>query len=257
METEAHVYALAVSASVLLSFYPFLIVMLSFCRNVLQWPAAVDAIFLALEDFLPGELADFVQRNLPSRGAVQLTSLFLLLFTANGIFEPLEVALNKIWGARANRSYVRNQVVALGMIFLCGGLALLSLMLTALNQQWIGNWAGSQPQLEQWVSVLFFKLAALPISIIALFFMYWLLPNRKIAPAKVAPVAILVGLALEALKYANLLIWPLLRPKLAREYGVFINSATILIWSFMAAMIVLAGAHWAAKRDAAMSDQLS
>jgi uncharacterized BrkB/YihY/UPF0761 family membrane protein len=87
--------------------------------------------------------------------------------------------------------------------------------------------------------------------------MYWLLPNRKIAPAKVAPVAILVGLALEALKYANLLIWPLLRPKLAREYGVFINSATILIWSFMAAMIVLAGAHWAAKRDAAMSDQLS
>jgi hypothetical protein len=40
METEAHVYALAVSASVLLSFFPFCNVMLSFCRNVLHWRAA-------------------------------------------------------------------------------------------------------------------------------------------------------------------------------------------------------------------------
>ena len=44
MQTEAHVYALAVAASVLLSFYPFLIVMFSFCRDVLHSQAAVDAI---------------------------------------------------------------------------------------------------------------------------------------------------------------------------------------------------------------------
>ena len=43
LETEAHVYALAISASVLLSFYPFLIVMLSLCRNVLDWPAATHS----------------------------------------------------------------------------------------------------------------------------------------------------------------------------------------------------------------------
>ena len=100
MQTEAHVYALAVSASVLLSFYPFLIVMLSFCRNVLHWPAAVEAIYVALNDYLPGDLGDFVRRNLPVRGTLQITSMFLLLFTANGVFEPLEVALNRAWGVR-------------------------------------------------------------------------------------------------------------------------------------------------------------
>ena len=52
MQTEAHVYALAIAASVLLSFYPFLIVMLSFCRNVLHWPAAVEAVYVALNDYL-------------------------------------------------------------------------------------------------------------------------------------------------------------------------------------------------------------
>ena len=55
------------------------------------------------------------------------------MFTANGIFEPLEVALNRVWGIPENRSFVRNQLVSLALIFACGGLALASLMLTALN----------------------------------------------------------------------------------------------------------------------------
>jgi uncharacterized BrkB/YihY/UPF0761 family membrane protein len=127
------------------------------------------------------------------------------------------------------------------MIFLCGGLALLSLVLTAMNSKWHPG------RMELWVNLLVFKLAAMLISILALFLIFWLLPNRRIPPAQVVPVAILVGLAFEGMKYVNLLIWPLLRDKLEREYGVFHNSATILIWSFAAAMIVLTGAQWAAR----------
>src|ERR1051326_5045363 len=129
-ETEAHVYALAISASVLLSFFPFCNVMLSICRNVLHWRAAEDAIYLALNDYFPGELATFLKHNLSLQGRLQWTSMILLLFTANGIFEPLEVALNRAWGVTRNRSWVGNQVVALGMIFLCGALAMASLMFT-------------------------------------------------------------------------------------------------------------------------------
>jgi uncharacterized BrkB/YihY/UPF0761 family membrane protein len=62
-------------------------------------------------------------------------------------------------------------------------------------------------------------------------------------------VAILTGLVLEAMKYVFLLIWPVLSVKLEREYGVFRNSATILIWAFVSAMIVLAAAHWAATME--------
>jgi uncharacterized BrkB/YihY/UPF0761 family membrane protein len=36
--------------------------------------------------------------------------------------------------------------------------------------------------------------------------------------------------------------------KISAEYGVFQHSATILLWSFTAAMIVLAGAEWSARR---------
>ncbi len=248
METEAHVYALAVSASVLLSFYPFLTVMLSFCRNILHWPAAVQAIYVALDDYFPGDLGVFVRRNSP-HSSVELGSMFLLLLTANGVFEPLEVALNRAWGVERNRPYWRNQLVALGMIFACGSLALLSLMFTALNRKWVGDWAGGQAGAAVWLNLLIFKLAALPLSILALFLVYWLLPNRKIDPRNACAAAILTGIVLEALKYLNLVAWRFMQAKISSEYGVFEHSATILLWSFVAALIVLAGAEWSARRS--------
>jgi uncharacterized BrkB/YihY/UPF0761 family membrane protein len=239
---------LAIAASVLLSFYPFLTVMSAFFRNVLHWPQASQAIFLAVNDYLPG-LGDFLARNSTSTAKVQLTSMILLLFTSNGVFEPMEVALNGVFGAPGNRSYLKNQLVSLGLIFLCGGLALLSLLLTAFNQSWIAQVAGGHNQVAYFFEVLFFKLAAIPISILVLFFVYWLLPNREIRPMRVAPIAIQVGLALEGVKYIVLLAWPLLRNKLHREYNVFEHSVSILLWSFVGSLVVLAGAHWAAERE--------
>jgi len=252
-QTEAHVYALAIAASVLLSTYPFLIVITSFCRDVLHWRAAEQAIYLAIGDSFAGEPGQFMVKNLQAwfkvNGKIHLTSMFLLLITANGIFEPLEVALNRAWGVARNRSYIKNQLVSLGLIFVCGGLALLSLMLTALNSRWLPAAGSLNTGFGVWINLLMFKLAAVPISILALFLIYWLLPNRKVEPARVAPVAILVGLALEALKYVNLVVAPLLQAKLHREYLIFEHSVTILLWSFAAAMIVLAGAHWTARQD--------
>ena len=118
-----------------------------------------------------------------------------------------------------------------------------------LNHNWISGVTGGHQQVAEWIGLLIFKLAALPVSIFALFLVYWLLPNRKIEPSRVAPVAIIVGLALEALKYVNLLVSPMLTEKLKHEYDVFRFSVTILLTSFVASLIVLAGAHWTARQD--------
>jgi membrane protein/epoxyqueuosine reductase len=47
----------------------------------------------------------------------------------------------------------------------------------------------------------------------------------------------------------------MLQAKLHREYLIFEHSVTILLWSFAASMIVLAGAHWTARQD--LQDPLS
>src|ERR1019366_1456994 len=233
MQTEVHVYAFSVAANVLLSFFPFLIVMLSLSRRVFGEQAAVGAIDLALRDYFPDALGQFLERNLPPTGSVQLVSILLLLFTANGIFEPLEVGLNRVWGIRKNRSFFRNQIVSLGLIFICGALALGSMMMTALNQSSFrvnGMPRGLLQTLAgggaAWLSVLVFKLAAVPLAVLVLFLIYRYLPNGPTPLNRVIPAAIFVGLLMEVLKYVNTLLWPGFERKLAREYGVFQYSVT-------------------------------
>jgi len=238
-QTEVHVYALAIAASVLLSFFPFLIVMLSLVRDVFHIPAAEHALFSTLRDYFPADLGNEILKNLTkvTHRRFQITSVVLLLFTANGIFEPLEVALNRAWGVRENRSYLKNQILSLFMILLCGGLALGSLLLTAASKQ------------PGWLAVPLFRLAAITSTILSLFLTYWLLPNRRVPVRRVIPVATLVGLGMEGLKYLFLYAWPWMNLKFRNEYGeTFRYSVSLVIFTMLSAFLVLAGAEWSARK---------
>jgi len=253
MQTEVHVYAFSISAGMLLSFFPFMTLMLSLCRYVFKWKASVNAIYYALGDYFPDVFGQFLRRNLEatveSRGPVQIVSLILLFFTASGIFEPLEVALNRAWNCSRNRSYFKNQLLSLGLMFACGALMLLSITLTALNNDVLRTPPRPAASLAGALGAIFFQLAAIPTSMLLLFLIYWLLPNCKVHAAKIIPPAILIGFLLEVLKYVNLFTWPYLRTKLALEYGPFVYSVTIILWGFITSLLVLAGAEWTARRS--------
>jgi hypothetical protein len=113
----------------------------------------------------------------------------------------------------------------MGLIFVCGGLVLLSIVFTAANQHALQQFFG-ESTLAAILGTIFFKAAAIPVTILMLFLIYWLLPNRRLPWRDVVPVSVTIGLALEGLKYINLLTWPFLRQKLEQEYGPFINSVT-------------------------------
>jgi YihY family inner membrane protein len=246
-QTEVHVYAFSVAANVVLSFFPFLIVMVSICKNVFHSHPAVEAMLLGLRDYFPDELISFIQRKLLQPRHFEWVSILLLLFTANGVFQPLEVALNRIWGIQTNRSFLRNQVISYGMIFGCGTLALVSTSATALNQQLFKQWFGADAPFAAFLAVAAFKIVAVPAIMLALFLTYWLIPNGKVDLRRTIAAAIGIGVLLELLKWVEVLLWPYLSAKLDREYGPFIYSVTIILWSFFASMLVLAGAEWASR----------
>jgi uncharacterized BrkB/YihY/UPF0761 family membrane protein len=240
-ETEVHVYSFSVAANVLLSFFPFMIVLTSIIRYALNWFGVEQGIYIALRDYFAGETGEFIVRNLQASvykngSALSWVSIVLLLFTANGIFMPLEVAFNRIWGIHKNRSFISNQIISQGLIFVCGSLWL------------VASFASAPVAKIGWLSAIVYKLASYPITVGIVFLTYWLLPNAKIPPLLVALAAAVVALAIELLKLINLLIWPWLYTKLRHEYGPFVHAVTILTWSFLFSMLVLAGAEWSARK---------
>jgi YihY family inner membrane protein len=174
-------------------------------------------------------------------------SLVILLITSTGIFLPLEVALNRVWGFRNNRSYFGNQLIALILAFACGSLALLSVGLTAGNITFLKTLLrGHGVWYVQLVGFITMKVFAIVTSIAIFFLIYWLLPNGKVPARAVLPTAFLMGLLSEALKYAYIYALPWLN--FGEVYGPFAISVSLMFWAFLSGMLLLTGAHFSARR---------
>jgi len=232
----------------LLAFFPFLIVMVSFCTHVVHWPAGAQAVLIAVKDYFPGDISKPIEGIAEYPGSVKFVSILLLLFTANGVFVPMEVALNHIWGCSSNRTYIRNQLVSGSLIFACAGLAMVVTIFTALANGLLEQVAGPNEVNSNLVGAILGKFVSIPVSIGAVFLIYWLLPNCKIAFRRVIPAAIRVGVLLEVLKYVNLFTWSWMSKKLSDEYGPFAFAVALVLWGFLAAMLILGGAEWASRR---------
>jgi membrane protein len=249
--TEVHTYAFSVAANAILSLFPFIVLLLTLCRQVFHSRAMESVVADLMRSFLPtGQ--DFVIRNMqllahPQKGT-QVFSLVMLLITSTGVFLPLEVALNGVWGVKKNRSYLHNQLVSTGLAFAVGILAMVSVASTA-GQTTLLGWiffGHTQNLVYQYASHGAMKFFAGVASILLFFLIYWVLPFRKVPARAVLPTAIVIGLLWEVAKglYVRALPWL----DFQAVYGPFYISVGLMMWAFLSGLLLLAGAHFSATR---------
>lgn len=244
--TDVHTFAFSVAANAILSFFPFVVLLLTLTRKVFHSQAMFDVIVSLLRDYLPtGQ--EFIVRNLKAlvsaRKGAQVASVLILLFTSTGVFLPLEVALNEVWGFKKNRSYLGNQVMSLGLAFGCGVLAMTSIALTAGNQVLLGHILGDNI-VSDVVEFIVMKVFAIMCSVSIFFLIYWLLPNGKVSAKAVFPSAFVMGVIMEVAKLAYVVSLPWLN--FQEVYGPFAISVTLIFWAFLSGLMLLAGAHLSA-----------
>ncbi|MDA0205156.1 MAG: YihY/virulence factor BrkB family protein [Acidobacteria bacterium] len=249
---DSHVYAMAIAANVLLGFFPFMLLMLSLASFAFPASNATQAILLGLKAFLPEDagLVDFVVRNLQAevatRGAAPAVSVILLLVAANGIFMPLEVAQNRLWRFPANRNYAFNQLISLCI----GATSMVVALLSSLFAAFAGPILFTQfptTFLTSDIAMLWgLRTSGAIATTIVLLLVYWLLPNGPVPFRRALTTAFVVALLIEGVQSAYAWVWPWLG--LRGEYGPFFISVTLMLWGFLAAMVVLAGAEACARR---------
>lgn len=249
LRTDVHTFAFSVAANSILSFFPFVVLLMTLIRRVFHSRVMYDVVVELLRDYLPAG-QEFVIRNLNaivnSRQRVQIFSLIILLVTSSGVFMPLEVALNRIWRFPNNRSYLGNQLISLGLAFGCGVLSLLSIAMTAGNVALLEFLLrGHASGFIRLVGFVVMKVFALAASAAIFFLIYWVLPNGKVPARAVLPTAVILGLLSEALKYGYILALPWLN--FAEVYGPFALSVSMMFWAFLSGLLLLAGANLSAE----------
>jgi membrane protein len=249
--TEVHTYAFSVAANSILSLFPFIVLLLTISRNVFHSREMETVAGDMMKNLLPvGQ--DFVIRNMqllthPHKGT-QIFSVVMLLITSTGVFLPLEVALNGVWGVRQNRSYLHNQAISLGLALAVGVLAMVAVASSA-SQQTILSWVfvgHTDNVVFRFISFGFLRICAGLASILIFFLIYWILPYRKIPPRAVIPTAIVVGLLWQLAKMLYIRALPWL--DFQSVYGPFYISVGLMMWAFLSGLLLLAGAHFSATR---------
>jgi len=247
--TEVHTFAFSVAANAILSFFPFVLLLMHLVLRVFHSPAMYHVILELLRDYLPAG-QEFVIRNLnamaSARSRVQVYSFVILLITSTGVFMPLEVALNRVWHFPKNRSYLGNQLISLGLAFASGILALLSIALSAGNTALLALFFRHDIFLIRALGLITAKVCATGASMAIFFLIYWALPNGKVPAQAVLPTAIIMGLLSEILKYSYILALP--RLNFQEVYGPFALSVSMMFWAFLSGLLLLVGAHLSAQK---------
>ncbi|HLI77869.1 MAG TPA: YihY/virulence factor BrkB family protein [Acidobacteriaceae bacterium] len=252
-KTEVHTYAFSVAAQVILSMFPFIVLLLTISTRVFHSTKMADLVGEMMANFLPSNqefVVGSMRRLAFAHTQTKVISVVMLFITVTGVFLPLEVALNSVWGVTKNRNYLHNQVVSIGLALGVALLAMASVAVSAAQRTVLGIlFLGHTDNIVfTFVGRVFLQLLGLVASIGLFFLIYWGLPNRKIPPRAVMPTAIVMGILWTAAKYVYIFALPFL--DFASVYGPFRVSVALMMWAFISGLLLLAGAYVTATRHA-------
>lgn len=246
--SEAYVYASAIAFNALLSFYAFLVLLGNVLINWAKWQTGYETIYRMMILIAPKEAApvitslDVVTRSL-GKGA-GFYSIFALIFTCTGVFLPLELALNRAWGFKQVRGTIKQQLVYLPLVVVCG---LVILLFVGLASLW-GNALGVVVPFPGVRSVFFNLSAALfavPCITLIFFLIYYWLPNGKVQFRRVFFSSAAMAVLWVLMTFVYRLLLPMLNFR--SQYDNLFAVVTIITWMFISSFLLILGANLSAR----------
>ena len=127
----------AIAFNFLLCLFPLLLVVAGFAQRLPTGSRAGSALLRVLRRAHPvrqGRPRDLDEEPGPLGREMEILSLLLIVWGSSGIFMPVEMALNKVWGGRPHRTFWKSRLLAFVMTLAGGLLALVSVTLTVATR---------------------------------------------------------------------------------------------------------------------------
>ena len=248
--------AAAVAFHTLFSLFPLLLALVTLIGLIVPDPGRLEQAAGAAAHLFPPEAADqlliMLRSTRENAGLLGLLSVVGLLYSGSALFGSLEDAFNRIYQL-PGRPYVRQKLMATGMLLTCASLLLLSLVAASLAdllgsvsgtalESWLpwATWLGELIDLHA-VGVSLAWTLSLAWSFLFFLLIYSIVPNRKFTAGQVWP-----GAALAALLFLGITeLFPVYLDYFGNfnRYGAgFALVLLLLAWFYFLAHVVLFGA---------------
>ena len=252
--TETYVNASAIAFNVMLSFFSFAVLMGSFLINVLHWQRGYETSFFLMRSLTPDvskelfQSLDEVTRG--PGGKATIISFALMIYSASGIFQPLEAALNRAWGFKERgfiKQYATYLLLAVGCVLIMLGPVALGSFYDYLIGQAAGLFSVTVSEVaRKYVFYVLGPLIFLPFIALLFFVIYYFVPNGKVDASQTVFTAIATALLWMIAMFAFWLALPLLDFK--GSYYKLASLMALVTWVFISSFILILGANLSAHK---------
>ena len=238
LSREVAVLTNAIAFNFLLCLFPLLMVLVAAAQRLAPTSGAAAAVRTLLEELIPfgGETmaASLRQITKLARG-LEVLSLALVVWGSSGIFMPVEMVLNRVWGGREARTFWKSRLLAFLLTTACGVLALVSVALTLVARGYGREW----PLVAGFVA----KTAALLLTWAVFVIVYRLATDVAVDLRAASSSAVWAAVLWELSKYA--FVWNLGRTNVASLYGPLAFAVSLVLWAYVSSLVLVFGAAMA------------
>lgn len=224
----------AIAFNFLLCLFPLLLVLAAFSQRY-QGSRAGAALLLLLQELIPfghAEIAASLKTLTKMARGLEVFALLLIVWGSSGIFMPVEMALNRAWGGKANRHFLLSRGLAFLMTVAGGFLAFLSVALTLAARSYGRDW----PTLAGYGA----KASAALMTIVLFFLIFRLIPSVPVGSRVALKAALWSGVAWELAK--QVFVSRLGSMNLQAFYGPLAFAVALVLWAYVSSLVLVFGA---------------
>jgi membrane protein len=244
-------HAAAIAYYALLSFFPFLLLVISLLGSVTADESDRFAVlsfvfryFPTQLDFITGQLDAFRQNRVP----VGVAGGLGLIWASLGVFGAVTSAVNEAWGVEKQRSFLKHRMVSFLMLVAAGGVMIAALVVVSAIEVAGASWFGVMLSRFQWLTALqtwAFQYLALILLVVGVGLVFYFIPNAKTRFRDVWVGAILTGILW---RFAfDGFSWYIGRNRgLTQIHGSITAVVVFLLWVYVSSIILMYGVEFTA-----------
>jgi len=238
-------YASSIAYYSLLSFFPFILLVLTVLTRLAVGPSDERMVIAIVERALPSNF-DFLSDQVVElrRTPIPLTIVgaLIMIWASTGVFGAITSAVDHAWATEKPHSYLKHQFIAFTMTLCAGFVFMAALFIIGAAQVAHTGWYGTLERQWPWLHDLtgfaaYYSLV--PAAIIATGLVYRFAPNTKVRLRDVWFGAILAGI-----------LWRIALAGFSWYLGSIANFSVhgqvgavvaFLVWVYVSAVILLYG----------------
>ena len=236
----------------ILSLFPMLIAFAAGLALV-PLPHLFDQILTLMARFLPADGMGLVRAVLrdvitPHGGSILSVGIVLTIWAASGGVAALMEAVNVAYNLPDQRSFVRNRLLAIGLMFAVGALAVSALALMVVGPGF-GRWLAGKAGLGGVFVALWPYLRwglSLACAVLSIELIYVWAPSAR-RPFRTTLPGAVIALVTWVLLSSGLGLYLRNFGKLNKTYGTLAAAVALMLWLYWTAFAILVGAQFNAE----------